>query len=129
MYPTLPHSPSEIFDLLKKGLLQGPDNVIFYTVKDIFKLNQARCEEAKSKQLATKIWSMANDWQALLLPQKSQVASYYTPSNWPKRSYTNVTYRILSNSAALSNSTTFVIIPPGFFAFKIYSRLSNSPAL
>ena len=55
MYPTLPHSPSEIFDLLKKGLLQGPDNVIFYTVKDIFKLNQARCEEAKSKQLATKI--------------------------------------------------------------------------
>ena len=30
-----------------------------------------------------------------------------------------VTYRILSNSAALSNSTTSLIIPPDFFAFKI----------
>ena len=37
--------------------------------------------------------------------------------------------RILSNSAALSNSTASLIIPPDFFAFKIYSRLSNSPAL
>ena len=38
-------------------------------------------------------------------------------------------YRILSKSAALSNSTASLIIPPDFFAFKIYSRLSNSPAL
>ena len=60
MYPTLSHSPSEMFDLLKKGLLQKPDNVIFYTVKDSFKLNQARYEEAESKQLAAKMWSMAN---------------------------------------------------------------------
>ena len=60
MYPTLSHSPSEMFDLLKKGLLQEPDNVIFYTVKDSFKLNQARYEEAESKQLAAKMWSMAN---------------------------------------------------------------------
>ena len=55
MYPTLSHSPSEMFDLLKKGLLQEPDNVIFYTVKDSFKLNQARYEEAESKQLAAKM--------------------------------------------------------------------------
>ena len=39
-----------------------------------------------------------------------------------------VASRILSNSVALSNSTISLIIPPGFFAFKIYSRLSNSPA-
>ena len=38
-------------------------------------------------------------------------------------------YRILSNSASLSNSTASLIIPPDFFAFKIYSRLSNSPTL
>ena len=34
-------------------------------------------------------------------------------------------YRILSNSAALSNSTASLIIPPDFFAFKIYSHLSH----
>ena len=38
-------------------------------------------------------------------------------------------YRILSNSAALSNTTASLITPPDFFAFKIYSHLSNSPAL
>ena len=38
-------------------------------------------------------------------------------------------YRILSNSAALSNSTASLIIPPDFFTFKIYSRFSNSPAM
>ena len=38
-------------------------------------------------------------------------------------------YRILTNSAALSNSTASLIIPPDFFAFKIYSCLSNCPAL
>ena len=38
-------------------------------------------------------------------------------------------HRILSNSAALSNSTASLIIPLGFFAFKIYLCLSNSPAL
>ena len=38
-------------------------------------------------------------------------------------------YCILSNSAALCNSTASIIIPPDFFAFKTYSRLSNSPAL
>ena len=38
-------------------------------------------------------------------------------------------YRILSNSAALSNSTASVMIPSDFFAFKTYSRLSNSPTL
>ena len=37
-------------------------------------------------------------------------------------------HRILSNSAALSNSTASLIIPLGFFTFKIYLCLSNSPA-
>ena len=38
-------------------------------------------------------------------------------------------YCILSDSATVSNSTASIIIPPDFFAFKTYSRLSNSPAL
>ena len=38
-------------------------------------------------------------------------------------------YRILSNSASLSNSTASLIIPPDSFAFEICSHLSVSPAL
>ena len=41
----------------------------------------------------------------------------------------NHTYCILSNSTTLSNSTASLVIPPDFFAFKIYSSLFNSPAL
>ena len=36
---------------------------------------------------------------------------------------------IFSNSATLSNSTASLIIPPDFFAFKIYFCLFNSPGL
>ena len=59
-----------MFDLLKKGPLQELHNVIFYIAIGSFKLNQAGYAETESKQLATKIWSMANDWDALLYLQK-----------------------------------------------------------
>ena len=59
-----------MFDLLEKEPLQGLYNVIFNTVKGSCKLNQAGYAEKESKQLATKVWSMANDWEALLIPQK-----------------------------------------------------------
>ena len=53
-----------------KGHLQEPYNAIFYNGKGSFKLNQVRYEEVESKQLATKIWSMANDWESLFIAQK-----------------------------------------------------------
>ena len=51
IYPTWPHSPGEMFDLLKKEPLQELYNVIFYIVKGSFKLNQAVYEETELKQL------------------------------------------------------------------------------
>ena len=51
IYPIRPYSPGEIVHLLKKEPLQEPYSVIFYTGN----------EETESKQLATKIWSMANN--------------------------------------------------------------------
>ena len=59
-----------MFDLLKKWPLQEPYNDIFYTVKESFKLNQVGYAETESKLLATKIRSMASDWEALLISQK-----------------------------------------------------------
>ena len=59
-----------MFDLLKQGPLQELHNVIFYSAKGSFKPNQAGYAETESKQLATKIWSMAYDWNALLFPQE-----------------------------------------------------------
>ena len=69
-YPTWSYSPGEMFDLLENGPLQELCNVIFHTIKGIFKLNHAGYAEKESKQLATKMTSMLNDWEALLIPQK-----------------------------------------------------------
>ena len=43
--------------------------------------------------------------------------------------YYHIWYTVVIPYATISNSTVSLIIPPDFFAFKIYSRLSNSPAL
>ena len=69
MYPTWPYRPSEICEL-EKELLQEVCNVIFHNVKGSFKLNQMGYAETESKQLASKIWSMVNEWVVLLIPQK-----------------------------------------------------------
>ena len=55
IYPTWPYNPDEIFNLLQKVPFHIPYNVIFYTVKNRFKLIRAGYEETESKQLATKI--------------------------------------------------------------------------
>ena len=43
--------------------------------------------------------------------------------------YYDIRYTVVIPYATLSNSTVSLIIPPDLFTFKIYSRLSNSPAL
>ena len=70
IYPTLPYSTGEMFDLLEKGHLQELYNVNFYSIKGTFKLNHAGYAEIESKHLATKVWSICNDWEALLFPRK-----------------------------------------------------------
>ena len=49
--------------------------------------------------------------------------------NSKERIFLSCDYLILSNNAALSNSTACLSIPTDSFAFKIYSRVSDSPAL
>ena len=70
IYPTLPYSTGEMFDLLEKGHLQELYNVNFYSIKGTLKLNHAGYAEIESKHLATKVWSICNDWEALLFPRK-----------------------------------------------------------
>ena len=65
IYPNWPYRQDQMFDLLEKETLQEFYNVVFYTAKGSFKLNQVGYAETESKQLATKIWSIANDWKAL----------------------------------------------------------------
>ena len=54
---------------------------------------------------------------------------FYPDSNKEAQEVHFTKHRILSNSATLSNSAASLIMPPDFFAFKICSCLSNSPAL
>ena len=65
IYPNWPYRQDQMFDLLEKGPLQEFYNVVFYTANGSFKLKQVGYAETESKQLPTKIWSIANDWKAL----------------------------------------------------------------
>ena len=91
-----------MFDLLEKGPLQELYNVIFYTVKGSFKFNHARYTETKSEQLATKIWPMINDWEALLIPQKNtkQLVTVHTVYRILHLIYLMSAQRLLENANA-----------------------------
>ena len=58
-YPDIswPHTPEELTKLLQDGPMRELYNVIFATIKGNFSLSQP---------LATEIWSLASDWEALL---------------------------------------------------------------
>ena len=69
-----PCTPEEIIDRLDRGPLdRGPlkelYNVIYATIDDNFKVNEYGYAKTPSNQVATKVWSLASDWEALVVPK------------------------------------------------------------
>ena len=64
--PKFPYSPTELMQGTEKGPMCDLYNVIFMTLHDFMTVNEHGYAITKSKNLACKIWALANDWEALL---------------------------------------------------------------
>ena len=69
--PHFPYSPSEIENEINKGPMCVLYNAIFLTLHDTMKKNEHGYAGTESKALATKIVSLAFDWESLLLREPS----------------------------------------------------------
>ena len=61
-----PYKPSELSDEICRGPLKDLYNVIYLTIKDGCQINDFGYAGTDSRTLATKIWSLAFDWQSLI---------------------------------------------------------------
>ena len=64
-----PFTEDKLISELEKGPMTDLYNVIYLTVKDNCQLNKHGYATTISKNLATKIWSLAYDWEALVTGQ------------------------------------------------------------
>ena len=67
-----PYTPEGLIENLNKGPLPDLYNVIYLTINDTCSLNEHGYAVTTSKNLASKIWSTAYDWEALITGQKIQ---------------------------------------------------------
>ena len=61
-----PYSPKELVEGTKSGPLVDLFYVIYMTLYDVLKISEYGYPITKSKIIGTKIWSLANDWEALI---------------------------------------------------------------
>ena len=64
-----PCTLEELIDRLDRGQLKELYNVIYATVDRNFTINEYGYAKTRSNQIATKVWSLASDWEALVVPQ------------------------------------------------------------
>eukprot|EP00794_Sanderia_malayensis_P001897 gene1897-2154_t len=65
-----PYKPEDVLEMLDTGPLQEIYNVVFASIDPSFQVNKYGYAVTKSRSTATKIWSIASDWQALLVKDK-----------------------------------------------------------
>eukprot|EP00795_Rhopilema_esculentum_P009663 gene9663-17422_t len=68
-----PCNPNELIEQFDRGLLQDIYNMIYATVDKNYKINQYGYAMTRSKPMATKVWSLASDWEVLLSPKQKNV--------------------------------------------------------
>ena len=64
-----PCTPEELIDRLDRGPLKELYNVIYATIDDNCKVNEYGYAKMHSNQVATKVWSLASDWEVLVVPK------------------------------------------------------------
>ena len=62
-----PFSHKDLVEETKRGPIKDLYNIIYMTLYDVLKVNEHGYAITNSKNIGTKIWSMANDWEALIL--------------------------------------------------------------
>ena len=62
----LPYTPDALLEEINEGPMKDLYNIIYLTVKGVCKVNKFGYAGTHSRTLATKIWSLAYDWPALI---------------------------------------------------------------
>ena len=68
-----PWNPNELIEQFDRGPLQDIYNMTYATVDKNYKINQYGYAMTRSKPMATKVWSLASDWEVLLRPKQKNV--------------------------------------------------------
>lgn len=66
-----PFTPEQLLKNIDKGPLPDLYNAIYLTLQDTYTINSYGYAITKSKNLATKIWSLAYDWETLINGDKN----------------------------------------------------------
>jgi hypothetical protein len=61
-----PSIPDELIEMLDRGPFKEIYNVIYASINPAYKVNENGYAIARSRPVATKIWSMASDWGSVL---------------------------------------------------------------
>eukprot|EP00794_Sanderia_malayensis_P019707 gene19707-21653_t len=68
-----PCDPNELIEQFDRGPLADIYNMIYATIDKSYKINQYGYATTRSKSIATKVWSLASDWEVLLRPKQKNV--------------------------------------------------------
>ena len=65
-----PYTPDELLSELQQGPMQDLYNLIYGSFDPNYKINEHGYAVTRSRRTATKVWSMASDWEIFLMPKK-----------------------------------------------------------
>ena len=86
-----PFTPEQLLTNLDSGPLPDLYNIIYATIDPNFKINNYGYSVTRSDQMATKVWSVASDWEALLTQGKKS----------PKQVVTGLTLHRMTGSKSV----------------------------
>ena len=86
-----PFTPEQLLTNLDSGPLPDLYNIIYATIDPNFKINKYGYSVTRSDQMATKVWSVASDWEALLTQGKKS----------PKQVVTGLTLHRMTGSKSV----------------------------
>ena len=64
-----PYTPDEVIERLGSGPAQDLYNLVYATIDPSYKVNDYGYAILSSRPRATKVWSIASDWESLVLQQ------------------------------------------------------------
>ena len=66
-----PYTPDELIEMLDRSPLKEIYNVIYASINPSYKVNEYGYAITRSRPVATKIWSMASDWESLSTKERT----------------------------------------------------------
>ena len=65
-----PYSPDELLSEVQQGPIREKYDLIFGSLDPTYRINEYGYAVTRSRRTATKVWSMASNWEIFLTPNK-----------------------------------------------------------